>query len=81
MLSIHRSFEQDESTFTECLRTGQAQSVMACAGLTALNKLQSLQSEQSYTLVDGFTLINDINNNEQHTRGIPILERDPSDFR
>ncbi|XP_044727546.1 uncharacterized protein LOC123291247 [Chrysoperla carnea] len=82
VLSIQRSFEQDESTFTECLRTGQAQSVMACAGLTALNKLQSLQSEQSYTLVDGFTLINDINNNEQqHTRGIPILERDPSDFR
>lgn len=70
----------EESPFAYCLRTGQAGSVMACAGLAALNKLQSIQNDPSFNLVDGVTLLKD----EHLTRGIdgnPFAGRDPSDFR
>lgn len=66
-----------EETFRTCLITQP--SLNHCIGVGALSKLQSLDSDPQFDLIDGLTLTR--NEQEYRLQDFNFAERDPSDFR
>lgn len=64
-------------TFKQCLISQPTGSLTQCIGMTAISKLQSVDNQPEFDVVDGFTLVKD---NNQEYRDAPSYG-DPTDFR
>ena len=67
-----------EDTFRQCLITRPQVTMGYCMGVGAISKLQSLDSDPEFDIVDGVTLTRD---SQQLREAYNFVDRDPSDFK
>ena len=70
----------DFQTFGQCIKQTPSPGVISCAGVQALNSLQTIENAENFTLASGLILAKD--ESSVMSRSIPnFLEQDPMDFR
>lgn len=68
-----------EDPFRQCLLSNSHGSLGYCLGVGAMSKLERVDADAEFDMVDGLTFERD--ENKELREGVNFIERDPADFR